>query len=260
MRRILLLSAIFLLHFTPGVAQRSVVASGPTTNDRFPKKVGNLRFSDTILKLGKVHTNELRSDTLRVLNASGQNIRWNLPKELPAHLSMGLSSEELAPGAEGWIAFRYDAREKNDYGVVFDRVVLVTNDPEVPQKVVTVSANLTEYFAPLSGEDSVMVQRSRIPETVFDFGAVRQGEKVQHAFPVYNDGKRDLFLHRIRSACGCIKTAIIRQVIPPGDSTVIQLTYDSFGKEGREVRNFLLFQNDPAAPDVKFEIRGTVNK
>ncbi len=260
MTRICCLLLVLLFQAYPLAAQRSLVASEPTTNDRFPKKVGNLRFSDSVLKLGKVRTNELRSDTLKVLNTATSSIRWELPKDVPTHLRISLSGEELASGSEGWIAIRYDAREKNDFGQVFDRLILSTTDTDLPQKVITISANITEYFAPLSTEDSAVVQRSRIPETVFDFGTISQGTKVEHAFPVYNDGQRELILRHTRSACGCIKTVIAKQLLAPGDSTVIQLTYDSFGKEGKESRNFQLFQNDPAAPEVRFEVKGTVTK
>ena len=180
MTRICCLLLVLLFQAYPLAAQRSLVASEPTTNDRFPKKVGNLRFSDSVLKLGKVRTNELRSDTLKVLNTATSSIRWELPKDVPTHLRISLSGEELASGSEGWIAIRYDAREKNDFGQVFDRLIFSTTDTDLPQKVITISANITEYFAPLSTEDSAVVQRSRIPEPVGNRISLRASSCVQH--------------------------------------------------------------------------------
>ena len=101
MTRICCLLLVLLFQACPLAAQRSLVASEPTTNDRFPKKVGNLRFSDSVLKLGKVRSNELRSDTLKVLNTATSSIRWELPKDVPTHLRITLSGEELASGSEG---------------------------------------------------------------------------------------------------------------------------------------------------------------
>lgn len=260
MARFLLILNLLLAHGILAFSQQKVVAGTPTASDRFPKKIGNIRFTESVLKLGRVSSNELRSDTLRVLNVGTKDVRWERPRELPTHLQISLSAETLPAGAEGWIAVSYDAREKKDFGAVYDRLVITSDDTESPKKVITIAAILYEYFPPMTSEDSLLVQRSRIPETVFDFGTIGPDTKVEHDFPVYNDGKRDLILHKTHAACGCIKTAMQRQVIPPGDSTFIHLTYDPFGKDGKESRSFLLFQNDPVSPEVRFDVRGFVGK
>jgi hypothetical protein len=231
--------------------------TNPTLNDRYGKKIGGLRFSVTNLSFGTINNNEERRDTIFIYNSTQQKINLTIDGKLPPHLALQFQSSELAPGTEGWIIISFDAAKKNDFGFILERVILNTNDTDQPQKALSVSATINEYFS--AGLDSVK-PKARISEMVFNYGTLKQSEKAEHDFVVYNDGISALKLHKTKSSCGCIKTSFSKNEIPQGDSAIVHVVFDSFGKEGKDSRNFSLFVNDSSMPEIKFEVKGEVLK
>ena len=238
-------------------AQRPITS--PTIKDKFEKKVGNLRMSNTIFKLGRIKNNEVRNDTILLLNEGPIPINISLPLKLPSCLKININGSPIPAGGEGYLALIYEASKKNDYGFVIDRIQLNTDDVEMPQKYITVTAVIDEFFPNQQLNDSTCA-KALIPERSFNFEKLKQGEKISHFFKIYNAGKRPLLLHKIKTNNTCIKASFSKKEIAPGDSAIILSEYDSFGKLGKEVRVFSLYINDPLLPEVKFEIKGEVNK
>ncbi len=231
----------------------------PTLKDKFEKKLGNLRMSNTIIKLGRIKNNEVRYDTIRLFNDGQIPMNISLPLKLPLYMKVNIKGSPVAAGGEGYIALVYEASKKNDYGFVFDRIQLNSDDAVMPQKYITVTAVIDEFF-PNEQLNDGMNAKALIPERSFNFEKLKQGEKISHYFKIYNVGKRPLLLHKIKTNNGCIKASFSKKEIAPGDSAIILSEYDSFGKLGKELRIFSLYINDPLLPEVKFEINGEVSK
>jgi len=239
--------------------QKNLVSADGMLNDKFGKKLGNLLFSATALKFGRMKNNSIKTDTIRIFNSGSKAITLTLGK-IPAHLVLSLKSPVIEPHAESWITCMFDAPKKNDYGFVLDRFELLTNDSLQAKKVLTVTATLEEAFSSMSGDDSIQSPRARWSETVFDFGSVRAGDKITHDFIVHNDGKKDLVIHKSKSSYGCLKTSFSKTTIAAGDSSVVKVEFDSFGKEGRESRKSDVYLNDFTRPDVTIEVKALVSK
>ena len=240
-------------------SQKVIVKSDPTTNDRFSKKIGNLRLSTSMVKFGKIKNNETRTDTVRVYNDGSQNIHIAIGK-IPPHIKVGAGAEQLAPKAETWIAVSYDPSRKNDFGYVLDRFEIVTNDSLQPKKPVSISAFITEFFPVMTAEDSTNVQKAKWAETSFDYGKVKKGEKVSHKFLVTNEGKRDLYIRKATSNCICMKMISSTDTIASGKSGHITIEFDSSNKQGKDSRRMTVFLNDPAKPEVMLELKGEIEK
>jgi len=73
-------------------------------------------------------------------------------------------------------------------------------------------------------------------ETRHDFGRVKQGTVVAHAFRLANRGGSPLTVESLRSACGCTATAS-RSILAPGETAAIEVSFDtatsSAGNGGR---------------------------
>ncbi|HRH65849.1 MAG TPA: DUF1573 domain-containing protein, partial [Bacteroidia bacterium] len=236
------------------------VSSSPTLQDKYSKRSGSLRFSATTLNLGRLAGNETRKDTILIFNTASRPVTIAADSKMPACIELSIGHASIEPGTESWIAISYNAVVKNDFGFVLDRILLTTNDSIQPQKYINISATIHEYFPPLNTDDSALVQRARIPELNFNYGTLVQGEKVSHDFKIFNDGTRDLLIHKAKSNCGCIHTTLSKQVIAAGDSAFVRVDFDSFGKEGKDNRTIDLYLNDPARPEVKLEIAGEIRK
>jgi hypothetical protein len=245
--------------FLHASSQNVVVSSNPTTNDRFSKKSGNLRMSNSIVKIGKIKSNESRTDTLRVYNDAARTMTLGFAK-IPKHMLVKSGADSLLPKMETWIAVTYDAAKRNDYGYVLDRFEITTNDSMQPKKPVSISAYIIEYFPVMSAEDSANVQKAKWQETTYNYGKIKKGDRVAHKFFVTNEGKRDLYIRKTTSNCICMKTIEVTDTIAPGKTGFVNIEFDSSNKEGKDSRRMTVFLSDPAKPEVMLELKGEIEK
>lgn len=257
---------LLILFSETSLGQRAIVAPGPMVQDRFPKKSGSLRASTFSIHLGKVKRNEIKTDTLFLYNEGDKAIRFTVymynssSKDFPVHLSIVQKDSVLLPGKESYLAIRYDAQKIDDYGFVLDRCVLMTTDAEIPAKQFSITAQLQEYFAPLSAEDSLIVPKARIPVTLLEYGFIQAGRKASRNFTIINDGKSDLLIHKGKSNGPGITVQFSKQQIAPGDSAVGTIDFSTFGKSGINNRVISVFMNDPTMPEAKIQFNGTVTE
>lgn len=68
---------------------------------------------------------------------------------------------------------------------------------------------------------------------VYDFGEVKEGEKVNYSFKFENVGKKPLIVKDARSTCGCTIPEKPKEAIAPGEKGEIPVIFNSAGKEGK---------------------------
>ena len=264
MKKVLLLSGLIFVSCSL-LAQRIVVPKPGTTDDRFPKKSGSLRASAFSLPLGKLKKQGAVSDTIFLLNDGHKPIHSTIAgfskdgMKLPDYLHISMHDSVIAPKAVSYLLVTYDPVKNPDYGFTADRFRLVTDDVDQPIKTFYVTTYLEDYFPAMSAEDSVSVQRARVPVTLFDYGTVKSGKVVARTCVIYNDGKRDLLIRVAKSNGPGVELSFSKMVVPPADSAALQITFNTFGKlPGRNNRNITVFMNDPFLPEVKLELKGVV--
>ena len=76
-----------------------------------------------------------------------------------------------------------------------------------------------------------------------DFGKVIQGEVVTFAFKFKNTGKSDLVIANISAACGCTASEYPKTPIKPGAEDVIEVSFNSSGKQGFQNKTLLVAAN-----------------
>lgn len=244
--------------------QRNIVSSGPMLQDKFPKKSGSLRASKFSINLGRIKNNEVKYDTLFLLNEGLQPISFTVymhnasDNVFPAHLKITPKDTVLMPGKESYLAIRYDAAKIDDYGFVLDRCVLMTTDLETPSKQFSITAFLIEDFPAMTAEDSAVVQKASVPVTIVDYRTVQAGRKVSRSVMIYNNGKKDLLIHKAKSNGPGIDITFSKNTVPAGDSSQVNIEFSTFGKIGVNNRLISIFMNDPAMPEVKIQLNGTV--
>ena len=92
-----------------------------------------------------------------------------------------------------------------------------------------------------------------------DFGTVTEGEKVSFAFNFKNVGKSDLVIRAAQGSCGCTVPEFPKDAIKPGDSGIINVTFNSAGKEGHQNKSIDIISN--TMPNVvKIYVTGDVIK
>lgn len=86
-------------------------------------------------------------------------------------------------------------------------------------------------------------------EEIHDFGTVREGEKLVHTFIFRNTGKENLLVKNVTSSCGCTVAKWTRNELYPEGRGEIEITFDTSGKPGKQVKTVTMETN--GVPSVK---------
>lgn len=78
---------------------------------------------------------------------------------------------------------------------------------------------------------------------VHDFGKIIQGEKVSYKFKFTNTGSSDLLITDAKGSCGCTVPEYPKTPVKPGDSGVIDVVFDSTGKDGQQNKKVTITAN-----------------
>jgi len=92
------------------------------------------------------------------------------------------------------------------------------------------------------------VDESKLPhfefvEEVKEFGTISQGEIVSTSFKFKNVGQSDLIISSAQGSCGCTVPEWPKEPIKPGEEGVINVKFDSNGKQGMQNKTVTLVAN-----------------
>lgn len=96
-------------------------------------------------------------------------------------------------------------------------------------------------------------------EKEFDFGDIKQGDKVDHTFNFKNTGEADLIITNAQASCGCTIPDYPKDTpIKPGESGKIKVTFNSAGKSGPTMKTITITCNTPSGNEL-LKIKTTIN-
>jgi uncharacterized protein DUF1573 len=92
----------------------------------------------------------------------------------------------------------------------------------------------------------------------FDFGKVVQKRRVTKEFRIRNFGAADLVIEKITATCNCTEARVESKVVKPGQSTALNVSFDTRSTPGPVEGNIAIRSNDPTQGTVEVKIRATV--
>jgi mono/diheme cytochrome c family protein len=98
-----------------------------------------------------------------------------------------------------------------------------------------------------------------LEHTSHDFGEVTQGKIVEHRFPFSNGGDAELRITDVSTPCGCTIGMPDKKVLEPGESSYIDVTYDSAARSGDVERVVTILSNDPVHPELTLNLHANVD-
>lgn len=94
----------------------------------------------------------------------------------------------------------------------------------------------------------------------FEFGDVYAGLIAKHTVQLHNAGTDTLILSDISSTCGCTGMLISSDRIAPGDTGLLEITFDSKRFSGIVERAVTMNTNDPAVRRARITFKANVIK
>jgi len=230
-----------------------------TVEDVYRYDMGKIRLKSNHLGFSKVVRGKSVTKSMEIINNSKEAVSLSFNR-IPAHLKVEGKPTKLNPGQEGRIEVTYNSALKNDWGFVSDRIDILQNGEFEARNRMTVSASLEEDFAGMTAAEKANAPKITIDNKTFDFSEIKQGVKVEHEFALTNSGKTDLHIRKIRASCGCTAVNPEKNVIKPGESTTLKVTFNSAGKIGNQNKSITLITNDPVKTREVLWVKGVVVK
>ncbi|WP_026473635.1 DUF1573 domain-containing protein [Alkaliflexus imshenetskii] len=230
-----------------------------TTEDLYPREMGDIRMKSSHLSFTRVEPGSKKEESLEIINTSQQPATITFSR-VPAHITIKTEPATLAPGQAGVIKAVFDASKIDDWGFVVDQVFVAINGTQPQDARLSVSATIEEDYSKWSADQISNAPDIQFSETSFDFGEVKEGDVVTHTFKVTNNGKSNLVLRRVRASCGCTASQPDRDVIAPGATANIPVTFNTRGRNGRQNQSITVYSNDPRKSTMLLRISANVTK
>ena len=218
-----------------------------------------------LILTGNLVDNPSKPELLYKYNMNGLKFKNNLKDAVSLgviyksnHLQATFEPAQVAPGKKGKIIVTFDAPKANDYGYVYESLILSVNGSKEYSNRLSVTAELSEDFSKLSPKDKANAPIAQFDKKECNFGEIKQGEKTSCDFTLTNAGKSILFIRKTKASCGCTAVTLGQKEIQPGQSTTIRATFDSTGKSGRQYKSITVITNDPSQPENTLTISGNV--
>ena len=94
---------------------------------------------------------------------------------------------------------------------------------------------------------------------VYEFGTIKEGDKVDHVFKFKNTGTEPVILAQVSASCGCTTPEYTKDPILPGKEGEIKVSYNSEGQVGLQ-QKIVTISSNAETPVQTVQLKGTVEK
>ena len=91
----------------------------------------------------------------------------------------------------------------------------------------------------------------------YDFGTIKQGDKVTHDFDFVNTGKEPLVITQASGSCGCTVPQWPKEPIAKGSKATVHVEFNSTGKMGMQDKTVTITSNSKSGQKV-LHLKGNV--
>jgi hypothetical protein len=245
---------------TPVVLQirGHVSESGEKLTERFDHTDGQLKTRSSGFNLGKVYINQepiLRTFTL--FNSGSKELKiTNI--QAPDYLKVN-HPEMIQPGESATLSIKVNTKQKNEFGFHTDQLLLLTNDPENPEKHFSILYTIEEFFPVLSPDALEKAPSLTLSVSEIKFQTLHSSGVLERTVLFRNTGKQTLKIRSLVPNCTCLEAVLDQDSVPPGGSGKINIKFKPGGRTGRQIKSVVIYSNDPQHPVQKISVNGLVS-
>jgi hypothetical protein len=236
-----------------------VLPKPPSPEDAYPVSIEGLRFKTGQIAFNSIGNDQQQTQTAEVINGTDAPMKVSFA-DVPGYMKIKITPQIINPKEKAIIEVVYDAKAKNDWGFVFDRVSLVINEKTNQGSKLSISANIQDNFENMTEEQKKNAPLIEFENTTYEFGTITQGAKAEHNYVYKNTGKSDLIIHKATASCGCTQPVIKTKILKPEETGSISVTFNSAGRTGQQNKTITVITNDPMNPKMVLWLKGNVEK
>ena len=121
------------------------------------------------------------------------------------------------------------------------------NNPKAIESTSTDSKETSEIAAVNTADLPVF----KFEKDAYDFGEIKEGEKVTYNFKFKNIGKTPLIISSATATCGCTIPEYPKEPVAPGEDGVLHVVFNSAGKPGMQHKVISITANtDPSLTEL----------
>jgi hypothetical protein len=103
----------------------------------------------------------------------------------------------------------------------------------------TILIALLSFCTGIAFGQSVM----KVPVESYDFGYAPQNANISHRFWLYSNGTDTLKITSVKPGCGCTKAPLEKSIVAPGDSTMVELIFNTKKYSGKMSKSATIITN-----------------
>ncbi len=222
--------------------------------------IGNVGFAVDSIEtvVGDLPKGEVFDFNIDIKNFGERTINFRSGKS-SSFVDLAYTPEKLQPGQSGVMNVKFNVLRELPPGEMSVELVVESDDKISPFKFLYLIANISE--------DPSLYEKKTVIDTVprlifdhynYDFGHLKKGKTVYHAFMFSNMGSKDLVIESIETSPGCKVVGVPNEYIASEEngSIVVRLTF--FGNYGVQHHSVTVKTNDPVNPEIILGIHGSV--
>jgi len=101
-----------------------------------------------------------------------------------------------------------------------------------PAPGITPTATTPDATAAAATKPEGPLPAFKFEQTNYNFGQIKEGEKVIHSYKFQNTGDAPLIIENVQPTCGCTAPDWSKEPIPVGGTGFVKVEFDSNGKQG----------------------------
>ena len=227
------------------------------TPNKLRKKIGFLALKSSYFRFDQLKDTEIGTDSLEVQNKGEMTITFNF-SDLPDYVEMKAFPSTLEPQERGYVLINYNARLRNDYGYLIDKIPFeyLYGNRKITGSL-TLSTTISEDFSQLSAEELKKAARLELDNPYYDLGKIKVFSEKMCTYNLVNSGGSDLVIRSIKVPYDCRLVKYDKWITPGGRGSI------TIGATSRKVfpnykKSIDLITNDPEKPHQVLIIHGEI--
>lgn len=166
---------------------------------KYHNHLGNLWMNANSFRFNPLHVGKIQHDTIKFFNNMDEPLSFKYQDNYP-YFKFQSIPEIVPPSEEGIMIMTADGNKLQDYGRIFKRINLKTNDSVAPMKRIGVSLYITEDFSKWTPEQWEKAPAIAFETSSHDFGQAKSGDVLKTRFNFTNKGQTDLIIRNVKGS------------------------------------------------------------